>query len=1670
MASYSADTDLARELAAAFITAADTTDDIGASAVTALALSELESESVVEADELSDQLERAGVVVRQQADLLDGLDIDLDEFAEQLDQDPDELARQLQTITELGLGAEAGILPLVLWEGTSFTPETLRAVFIGLPEPGVDAELDAALERLDTWLLPLLERTDDWDPGNVNLSGEREADMAILGAYLVPDGFTVSVSRTENRRKSGEDYRVTVTEDFDLLELGGTHLLDFLATTFTEHEAVGRLGAIPTIEDFIDLLVAQNQAEYDAIAGRSTRGGDKDQQRAAERKKRAELERFELLDRDELLATYGDLDWLGAVLAGVAPPPEDAADRALMQDFARQFGFAEADDNFNDALLGLRTGRLLQDQLVLGDPTGGRLLFNDEMIRGTVDFGLRSGALTDAMVADALRVSESILGIDLVGGLGNPNSLDLDAPPPEFNAEAFVQALALRVDYSFLDENQVIAALAYIGGAETLGQQMERVRDSILSFQTLSVAGPPVMTAMQLERSVGSDVWDFLNSRSFERGRREKVGDDWIMDYSDVPTHLDGKSEQWDWVMEHLGVPGYHKERWNRWRLHLGVDGTGAVAGFDLERIPPKRSWLGVVFLAAFTVIAGFTGQWYMVAAIAAMQGMEAYQEGGWVAALAAVANTVLLAAGGAALAAYAVPGSAVATAATAATNSATVGAAITTAKVVSAGIGAYQAIEEDDFVDGAIAGTRALAIATGAGYIETIANAADGVDQTVEGIEDGDVAGIVAGLATTGAAAIDLAGQGGLVPDDLAEGFAKASSALTGVGNATIQVDATVQAIEDGDVAGAIQGGLSVVASTATLFGADSAGAAVLGLDEDQIAAIDTLANVAAGASTFTGSVDAAVRGDVLTAIELLAEAVVDVEGGTGDASLVAHHAEQLRALLAVAGVLVEADGDTTFSQLAESLTPTLHELGEAGKPPPENVPVIASLPLQGVAAAGEAVWDFVSPPIVEVVQPTGKGEELIIVVGGFGDSINKDIQNGLAQDMALNNPDADVLFVSWDAADEAAEYLASFGRAFPGIDVTIVGHSYGGDTAMDIARLAPDVQDIDVVTLDPVSWQQSERPDNVANWSNITVPGINSFSDFVATLGGHWGPQDGADLNIGVPDEMLNNHQDVTHHNAQGLYGLYEAWIRSQQAGPIAQTELPPLGADQLDFLDLNNPFTTDDVGSGVPADGVTADDGLTAEQRAELIDQAFNPYLGPFDVTNLQGDGALPVPPPVVGVGGGPVAVDGFFDYSTGYRSTTVATSKFGPFSLSHGPMHEEQTGYHDDTTTDVVRDGTISQVELKFESDDDSAGEGKDKGKGKGKGELSVSLSRERRAGDVSIHTYGPDIDKQASGEFEANKYEGKLTLGKRSVGANYTHGETEVDFVEHRQEADGSTTIEQGSIAKQDHTVHGVVGLEGERKMESLPSTPTFSLKFNAEAGLSYLEEQRDSVVTNSANPGAHSEVHSEVSALAIDGLAFGEGKGSGSIDVPLKPGGAHTERGSGTGTFTLYEELNQTIDHFQDGEQVGETRNHSIDSPVFSSTDTTKDVFNPDGTVASTDRTSSTDGLLSDSQASFDATYGSDGSTRIEEQQDSQGVLRDESRTRDYSYDPETGSVEIEYVSEDDVFYDTETTTVTTTKPDGSTTVTTHTYVDGPFGETETTETETSGGAGNGLP
>ena len=128
-----------------------------------------------------------------------------------------------------------------------------------------------------------------------------------------------------------------------------------------------------------------------------------------------------------------------------------------------------------------------------------------------------------------------------------------------------------------------------------------------------------------------------------------------------------------------------------------------------------------------------------------------------------------------------------------------------------------------------------------------------------------------------------------------------------------------------------------------------------------------------------------------------------------------------------------------------------------------------------------------------------------------------------------------------SWDQYDDILADIAATKQANPNEPINLVGHSYGGDTAYLVARDSNYTID-NLVTLDPVSHFTFDvsKPNNVANWDNVySNPNNYGVDDFIADIGGQWGP---------VDDPNVNNYSSSASHG--DVSGLISSLSASGQA----------------------------------------------------------------------------------------------------------------------------------------------------------------------------------------------------------------------------------------------------------------------------------------------------------------------------------------------------------------------------------------------------------------------------------------------------------------------------------------------------------------------------------------
>jgi pimeloyl-ACP methyl ester carboxylesterase len=97
------------------------------------------------------------------------------------------------------------------------------------------------------------------------------------------------------------------------------------------------------------------------------------------------------------------------------------------------------------------------------------------------------------------------------------------------------------------------------------------------------------------------------------------------------------------------------------------------------------------------------------------------------------------------------------------------------------------------------------------------------------------------------------------------------------------------------------------------------------------------------------------------------------------------------------------------------------------------------------------------------------------------------------------------DSAYFTFNQNSEIASFINSQPASEP---INIVGHSYGANTAAQVAGVVNRPVDL-LITIDPVGYSSAGNfVANVSNWINVTAaPNSTNFSDIIASVGGKGG-----------------------------------------------------------------------------------------------------------------------------------------------------------------------------------------------------------------------------------------------------------------------------------------------------------------------------------------------------------------------------------------------------------------------------------------------------------------------------------------------------------------------------------------------------------------------------------
>ncbi len=155
--------------------------------------------------------------------------------------------------------------------------------------------------------------------------------------------------------------------------------------------------------------------------------------------------------------------------------------------------------------------------------------------------------------------------------------------------------------------------------------------------------------------------------------------------------------------------------------------------------------------------------------------------------------------------------------------------------------------------------------------------------------------------------------------------------------------------------------------------------------------------------------------------------------------------------------------------------------------------------------------------------IAPCRRFQPLVMFVGGAGDPETGALLNGVFRRYDGSHEDIqDIGYGAWQTGPQVKALALHW--MTQGQKVVLVGHSYGGDTVMDISRELSGVgKEIElVVTLDPVSRggprADQPKPSGVKKWLNVYVDyerAGRGRDNLIALAGGVWGNCPNADAN---------------------------------------------------------------------------------------------------------------------------------------------------------------------------------------------------------------------------------------------------------------------------------------------------------------------------------------------------------------------------------------------------------------------------------------------------------------------------------------------------------------------------------------------------------------------------
>ena len=224
---------------------------------------------------------------------------------------------------------------------------------------------------------------------------------------------------------------------------------------------------------------------------------------------------------------------------------------------------------------------------------------------------------------------------------------------------------------------------------------------------------------------------------------------------------------------------------------------------------------------------------------------------------------------------------------------------------------------------------------------------------------------------------------------------------------------------------------------------------------------------------------------------------------------------------------------------------------LGKVGLiPPGEEIHTGTLIKPNNLNLTPEGEIDPDCPLDTDGIAPCRRFQPLVMFVGGANDPGSDVVLGDTFAPYNLKNEHIqDIGYGAWQTG-ASIKGLALHWMS-QGQKIVLVGHSYGGDTVMDVSReLSEAGKEVElIVTLDPVSrfgpTSDQPKPSGVKKWLNIYVNYSKSklgWANFVASIGGPWGYCNNADKNA-----FFEGSTGEEHAYADFMFNYYIADVKA-------------------------------------------------------------------------------------------------------------------------------------------------------------------------------------------------------------------------------------------------------------------------------------------------------------------------------------------------------------------------------------------------------------------------------------------------------------------------------------------------------------------------------------------